>query len=164
MMVADSDGRATVMNRQRAVTLGMAPLRAFLQRVREELQLQASGLTICFVTDAEIARMNEAFRKKHGPTDVLSFPAQVHRGKPRKLRALRTAKAHQARGEKYLGDIAISPAAARRNAKEYGRNLPAELRILMLHGVLHLLGYDHETDDGKMNRLETKLRRRFGLA
>lgn len=164
MMVPDRDGRAAVMNRQRAVKLGMASLRAFLQRVREKLQLPASGLTICFVTDAEIARMNEAFRKKRGPTDVLSFPVRAQRGTPQKLRALPAAKANAARARKYLGDIAISPAAARRNAKEYGRNLPTELRILMLHGVLHLLGYDHETDNGKMNRLETKLRRQFGLA
>ena len=64
----------------------------------------------------------------------------------------------------YLGDIAISPVTARRNAAKYGRTLNAELRILMLHGVLHLLGYDHETDRGEMNRIEAKLRRRFGLA
>jgi len=64
---------------------------------------------------------------------------------------------------RYLGDIAISPATARRYAKKNGRSLAAELRILMLHGVLHLLGYDHESDRGEMDRLEAKLRRRFGL-
>jgi probable rRNA maturation factor len=136
----------------------------FAERVRDELRLQES-LTICFVTDAEIARMNETFRKKLGPTDVLSFPERVQPGKPRKLEAAaRPARANAWHAERYLGDIAISPAAARRNARAFGRNLPTELRILMLHGVLHLLGYDHETDHGKMNRLETKLRRRFGLA
>jgi len=64
---------------------------------------------------------------------------------------------------RYLGDIAISPATARRYAKNNGRSLSAELRVLMLHGVLHLLGYDHEVDSGEMVRLEGKLRRRFGL-
>ena len=166
MRDGNNEGRAAVvLNRQGAVKLGMAFLRTFAEQVREELGLRES-LTICFVTDAEIARMNEAYRKKLGPTDVLSFPAHARRGKPRKLetRSRSAAQVKATGGGKYLGDIAISPAAARRNAKEYGRNLRAELRILMLHGVLHLLGYDHETDNGTMNRLETKLRRRFGLA
>jgi len=63
-----------------------------------------------------------------------------------------------------LGDIAISPATARRYAKKNGRKLSSELRVLILHGVLHLLGYDHETDRGEMDRVERKLRRRLGLA
>jgi probable rRNA maturation factor len=63
-----------------------------------------------------------------------------------------------------LGDIAIAPAVAKRNAKNFGRTLPAELKILILHGVLHLLGFDHEADHGEMDRTEKKLRRRLGLA
>jgi probable rRNA maturation factor len=63
-----------------------------------------------------------------------------------------------------LGDIAIAPAVAKRNAKNCGRTLPAELKILILHGVLHLLGFDHEADHGEMDRTEKKLRRRLGLA
>jgi len=63
----------------------------------------------------------------------------------------------------FLGDIAISPATARRNAKKLGRTLPDELQILILHGVLHLLGYDHETDNGQMTRIENRLRRKLGL-
>ncbi len=116
--------------------------------------------------------MNEAFRQKRGPTDVLSFPALMaaakcpgNRVSCEILKRKPSPRPHAEPSElNYLGDIAISPAAARRNAAEYGRTLNAELRILMLHGVLHLLGYDHETDHGEMNRLETKLRRRFGLA
>jgi probable rRNA maturation factor len=64
----------------------------------------------------------------------------------------------------YLGDIAISPATARRYARQNGRRLSSELRVLILHGILHLLGYDHETDRGEMDRVERKLRERFGLA
>jgi probable rRNA maturation factor len=64
----------------------------------------------------------------------------------------------------YLGDIAISPATAQRYAKKYGRKLSSELQVLILHGVLHLLGYDHETDRGEMDRTERKLRKRLGLA
>ena len=67
------------------------------------------------------------------------------------------------RGE-FLGDIAISPKVARRNAKSLGRQLPEELKVLILHGVLHLLGYDHETDRGEMERIEMRLRRKLGIA
>ena len=62
-----------------------------------------------------------------------------------------------------LGDIAISPQTAQRNARRYRRPLDQELRVLVLHGTLHLLGYDHETDDGRMERVEARLRRRLGL-
>jgi|SRR3984957_5154518 len=152
-------GRAqeAVINRQRAVRIALTPLRSFLKRVCQGLQLPPAEVTVCFVTDAEIARLNENFRNKRGPTDVLSFPS--HRQRSR-----RHGKMSPERTPFYLGDIAISPATARRNAAKYGRTLSAELRILMLHGVLHLLGYDHETDHGQMTRLENKLRRRFGLA
>ena len=152
-------GRAqeAVINRQRTVRITLAPLRSFLKRVCQSLQLPPAEVTVCFVTDAEIARLNENFRHKRGPTDVLSFPA--HRQRSRK-----NGKMSPEQTSVYLGDIAISPATARRNAAKYGRTLPTELRILMLHGILHLLGYDHETDHGQMTRLENKLRRRFGLA
>jgi len=64
----------------------------------------------------------------------------------------------------YLGDIAVSPETARRNAGRSSRSLPEELRILVLHGMLHLAGYDHETDEGQMQRLERRLRRSLGLS
>jgi probable rRNA maturation factor len=133
-------------------------METFWRRVKEELGLGESEITICLVSDAEIAGMNVAFRKKQGPTDVLSFPA-VKRRRPVLVEPGRRRK----KLESELGDIAISPAAARRNARKQGRTLANEMRILMLHGVLHLLGYDHETDNGRMNRLERKLRRRLGL-
>ena len=147
-----------ILNRQRAVRVARRPLELFLRRVVKELRLGDSDVTVCFVSDAESARMNEAFRRKKGPTDVLSFPAE--RKKRKKLYAARTADTEKS----YLGDIAIAPATARRYAKKTGRSFAAELRVLMLHGVLHLLGYDHESDGGEMDRLEAKLRRRFGIA
>ena len=150
------DGSRAIVNRQRGAKLAVAPLRRFLQRVCDGLGLAETELVICFVTDAEIARMNWAFRKKRGPTDVLSFPAV-------KQKTRRGGARLRARVE-YLGDIAIAPATARRYAKKTGRSFAAELRVLMLHGVLHLLGYDHESDGGEMDRLEAKLRRRFGIA
>jgi probable rRNA maturation factor len=164
-----------ILNRQRAVRVARKPLEAFLRRVENEMDLGDSDVTVCLVSDAEIARMNQAFRKKKGPTDVLSFPAE----KRRRASAIRGKKIYTADAESteksrgnqasrtmqtYLGDIAIAPLTARRYAKKNGRSLSSELRVLILHGVLHLLGYDHETDRGEMDRIERKLRRRFGLA
>jgi len=148
-----------IVNRQRAARLARPPLEAFLRRVKHELGLEEAGLTVRLVSDAEIARMNETFRKKKGPTDVLSFPMMARQRPVRLRRGSRTVRA----GE-YLGDIAISPATAQRYAKKNGRKLSSELQVLILHGVLHLLGYDHETDRGKMDRIEQKLRKRLGLA
>ncbi|MBZ5540843.1 MAG: rRNA maturation RNase YbeY [Acidobacteriia bacterium] len=148
-----------ILNRQRSVRIARRPLEEFLRRVASELGLAESSVTVCIVSEAEIARMNESYRGKQGPTDVLSFPAEA-RKKPMALRRKAAAGAATA----YLGDIAISAATARRNAARFGRTFPAELRILILHGVLHLLGYDHETDRGQMDRAEAKLRRRLRLA
>ena len=153
-----------ILNRQQAVRVARRPLELFLGRVRRELGIEKADVTVCLVSDAEIARMNEAFRKKKGPTDVLSFPA-VERRKPAGLARRRGRRSSGlARNASFLGDIAISPGTARRNAKKLGRTLPSELRILILHGVLHLLGYDHETDRGQMDRVEGRLRQRLGLA
>jgi probable rRNA maturation factor len=151
-----------ILNRQRAVRVARRPLELFLRRVEKELRLGDSGVTVCFVSDAEIARMNLAFRKKRGPTDVLSFPAGKKRRK--KLYTEGAESTEDAESSSHLGDIAIAPETARRYAKKNGRSLSGELRVLILHGVLHLLGYDHETDRGEMDRIERKLRRRFGLA
>ena len=148
-----------ILNRQRSVRVARRPLESFLRRVQGQLGLQEAGVTICLVSDAEIARMNETFRKKKGPTDVLSFPS-VARGRPVPLRR----NSGKGKVGEYLGDVAISPATARRYAEKSGRKLPSELRVLILHGVLHLLGYDHETDSGQMDRVERKLRKRLGLA
>jgi probable rRNA maturation factor len=156
-----------ILNRQRTVRIARPALESFLRRIRHHLRLGKAEVTIAFVTDAEIARLNRAYRKKKGPTDVLSFPAIAHRT-PISLPAAPPFLAVQATAtipaQTYLGDIAISPATARRNARKFGHTFPDELRILMLHGVLHLLGYDHETDDGQMDRLEQTLRQELGLA
>ena len=137
-------------------------------RVRRELGLKQAQVTVCLVSDAEIAGMNQSFRNKRGPTDVLSFPAVKVRQRRSKRLPVSPAPVSVAPDcldtDASLGDIAIAPAVAKRNAKNYGRTLPAELKILILHGVLHLLGFDHEADRGEMDRTEKKLRRRLGLA
>jgi probable rRNA maturation factor len=147
-----------ILNKQKKVRLAARPLREFLRNAQRELKIANTEITVAFVSEAEIARWNEAYRKKTGPTDVLSFPATFgFTHKP-------LTKGNGARSQEILGDIAIAPEIARRYAKRNGRSLDAEIRVLMLHGVLHLMGYDHESDHGQMNRIEQKLRRRLGLA
>jgi probable rRNA maturation factor len=148
-----------ILNKQKKVRLAARPLREFLRKTQRELKIAGSEITVAFVSDAEIARWNEAYRNKKGPTDVLSFPAAsgARHGSP-------ANKMNGANTQEILGDIAIAPEAAQRYAKKNGRSLHAEIRVLMLHGVLHLMGYDHESDNGQMNRIEQKLRRRLGIA
>src|ERR1700749_4591776 len=155
--------RDLIENHQRAIRVDVRPLRNFLRQVRRELRLEQHGVGVRFIDDSEMSRLNQTYRKKKGATDVLSFPDAYeqpvgHRG------SVAPAKKNARPRGPYLGDIAISPQVARRNAKSSGHALPHELRILILHGVLHLLGYDHETDQGQMDRIEDKLRRRMGLA
>jgi probable rRNA maturation factor len=148
----------TIENRQRAVRVGMRALVVFTERLRTEFGLRPGSLAIRLVSDVEMVRLNETYRKKKGATDVLSFPAE-HRRRPSSLRhRLKKVRAAE------LGDIAISPTMAKRNAKLFGRTLNEEIQILILHGVLHLLGYDHESDRGEMEQLEMRLRQRLGIA
>ena len=158
-----------ILNKQNKVRLATRPLREFLRKTQRELKIANSEITIAFVNDAEMARWNEAYRKKKGPTDVLSFPATsgASRSSPAKQNAVTAGAAKNRNGAKAPqvgGDIAIAPQTAQRYAKKNGRSLNAEIRVLMLHGVLHLMGYDHESDNGRMNRIEQKLRRRLGIA
>lgn len=116
----------------------------FATRARRELRL--GEVNVLLTGDREIRDLNRSFRKKDKPTDVLSFPAM-----------------EQARS-KFAGDIAISVEYAARSAKSFGLELQEELKILILHGLIHLSGHDHETDQGEMAHLEARLRRKLGLA
>ena len=138
-----------IVNRQRRVAVSLQPLEEFYERARLALRFSPESVAIQLISDAAMARLNHTFRKKRGPTDVLSFPANG--SKP-------SAKSE------YVGDIAISPETARRNARRFARSLPVELRILILHGMIHLAGFDHESDQGQMDCLEGRLRRRLGLS
>jgi len=133
-----------------------------MARARRALGLPAGALSVALVTNAEIAKWNRAYRHKHGPTDVLSFPAEPALQAPRRRGPTRRTTAKTA-APRYLGDIAIAPAVARRNARRFGRTFFQEMRILILHGMLHLMGYDHETDAGQMERRERRLRRELGI-
>lgn len=161
-----------ILNRQRGVRVPVRELDRFLARALRRVRLSSSSLTVCFVDAEEIARWNRAYRGKKGPTDVLSFPADTtgahrrnrHERKPVQDGSSYASPPSSASAASYLGDIAIAPSVARRNARQFGRSLPEEMRILILHGILHLMGYDHETDNGQMDRREQRLRRDLRLA
>lgn len=155
-----------VLNQQKKVRVETAPLEAFLAGILRELNLSSSEVAIALVSEAEIAKWNKKYLTKTGPTDVLSFPALSPHRAARFTRTKATTGKRPPSSGGWLGDVAISPETARRYAQKNGRSLDEELRVLMLHGVLHLLGYDHEspTDYGAMNRVEQKLRRRLGIA
>jgi probable rRNA maturation factor len=138
-----------ILNQQRQVRVKVASLDEFLEKTCRAVKLPHESLTVCLVNGARMARWNRAYRGKKGATDVLSFPLET---------------AADSRADRYLGDVAICPAVARRNARRLGRTLDGELRILILHGILHLMGYDHERDTGQMERRERRLRRALGLA
>ncbi|MGB6874810.1 MAG: rRNA maturation RNase YbeY [Candidatus Acidiferrales bacterium] len=151
-----------VLNRQKRIRVKLRALDEFLHRAAALLRLPHDAATICLVTDAKIAGWNRLYRGKDRPTDVLSFPAFAHaqNGNGRMPRLPRTLGATK---KFYLGDVAIAPAVARRNARAAGRSFDQEMRTLTLHGLLHLMGYDHESDNGAMERLETRLRRKLGI-
>lgn len=161
-----------IVNRQRRVRVPIQTLNSFLRQACEILKQAEGTVTVCLVSEDEIARWNRAYRGKHGPTDVLSFPCdeppENHKNNRRSSRKSTASSAlrmgAEDSSENYLGDIAIAPAVARRNAARFGRSFQDEMRILILHGILHLMGYDHETDTGQMDRRERALRRALGLA
>ncbi|MDE3104254.1 MAG: rRNA maturation RNase YbeY [Acidobacteriota bacterium] len=121
-----------------------ASLAAFLLRARKAVGL-AGQVDVLLTSDAAVRRLNRAFRRKDKPTDVLSFPA------PPEIAA------------QHAGDLAISLETAARQAGQFGHSLALEVRILLLHGLLHLAGEDHETDHGEMAAREAELRHRFRL-
>jgi probable rRNA maturation factor len=112
-------------------------------------------MTVALVSDARMRGLNRQYRGKDYATDVLSFPVVAD--------PLEGSRAHRPPGNCQLGDIVIGRGIARRQARAAGHAGTEELRILALHGLLHLLGYDHERDNGQMARVEQRLRRKGGL-
>lgn len=135
-----SDG-SIVLYRRAGTGLRREQLREFARHLSESVADRRTF--VCLLTDdRELQRLNRMFLAQDSPTDVLSFPAGTGDG---------------------LGEIAISVERARQQAKEHGHSDDEEIRILMLHGVLHLLGMDHETDRGRMARAEKRWRRELNL-
>lgn len=132
--------------------------RPWLAPLVAELAPRADSFAVRFVSDREMRRLNATYRRRDRPTDVLSFPGDLGPA-PAPPNALGRV-ARQPLPEFHLGDVVVSVPTARRQARRLGHSIETELRTLMLHGVLHCLGYDHEADDGAMERLEARLRRR----
>ena len=137
-------------------------------------------LAIALVTDRHIQKLNREYRSKDYATDVLSFPADDFRLKPDATHQKAEPASPRTRGPstgsgspratsrgepRCLGDLVIATGVARRQARQHGHSFATELRVLALHGFLHLLGYDHDDpeDRGRMGRAEVRLRRRGGL-
>jgi probable rRNA maturation factor len=134
---------SSVTFRRVPAALHRAPIERFALKLQDEVAKgRAFDCLIC--GDAELRRLNRDFRGQDYPTDVLSFPAGV-------------------RLSSRLGDVAISLPRARAQARKFGHSMTQEIRVLMLHGVLHLLGMDHETDRGRMARVEKRWRTRLAL-
>lgn len=133
-----------LQNPNRYPEAGARRLRPWVVDLVEELAPEADSFTLRFTGDRAIRRLNRDFRDKDSTTDVLSFPGDGEGPEGR-----------------HLGDVVISVPTARRQAAEHDEPVGREVRRLILHGVLHCLGYDHETDRGEMDRLEARLRREW---
>jgi len=124
----------------------------FLREAQSAVKLRGQ-VSVLLSTDKEIRRLNRQFRGKDRATDVLSFPTYV----PHVPKTM----GHEA--PEIAGDLAISVDTARKQAAVIGHSVSTEIKVLMLHGLLHLAGYDHETDDGEMARREERLRAKLRL-
>jgi probable rRNA maturation factor len=133
-----------IVNRQRRLQIDTRGWSTFAARALAAVGKSESSATIAFVSDRKIRELNRQFRGIDRATDVLSFPA----GGP---------------DDSDLGDIAVSVERAVAQAKENGLKFDEEIAQLILHGLLHLSGYDHETDNGEMNRLELRLRKKLDI-
>jgi probable rRNA maturation factor len=127
--------------RRTAPDLRPRALQSFARKLQHDVA-RGRAFDVLITGDAELRRLNREFLGKDYPTDVLSFPSEGPR----------------------LGDLAVSAARARAQARQFGHSTEEEIRVLMLHGVLHLLGMDHESDSGAMARAEKRWRARLGLA
>jgi probable rRNA maturation factor len=138
-----------VVNRQRKMEIDCERWQRFAQKAVTVSPAGEAGVTIAFVSDRTMAELNRRWRGKRGTTDVLSFPNQE--------------ESFEKLDDRQLGDIVISIEQAARQAKENKLDLHNEIAQLILHGLLHLCGYDHSTDGGEMDRLELRLRHKLGI-
>ncbi|MGI8427650.1 MAG: rRNA maturation RNase YbeY [Pyrinomonadaceae bacterium] len=138
-----------VVNRQRKLPVDCERWQTFAEQAMRLLPTAATSVTVAFVSDRAMGELNRLWRHKRGTTDVLSFPA--NQDEFERLEGLS------------LGDVVISVEQAARQAKENDLSLEQEIAQLILHGLIHLCGYDHSTDNGQMDRLEIRLRKKLGI-
>jgi probable rRNA maturation factor len=139
-----------VVNRQRGRKMVIKNWREFGEKALQAISKGEKNATIVFVSDGAIKELNRRFRGQNYATDVLSFSSE--------------AAPFEIENQSLLGDVVISVQRATAQAKEHGLSFSDEVRQLILHGLLHLCGHDHETDRGEMNRLELRLRKRLGIS
>lgn len=138
-----------IINSQRKIKLAKGALSHFAGLLIPAVtETWGRTFTVALISDARMKELNGAFRGKDATTDVLSFPFEPDEFDP---------------SDEHLGDIAISVEQAQKQAAENGLDLETEIKQLILHGVLHLCGYDHETDNGEMNARELELRELLGI-
>jgi len=138
-----------IINRQRAHKNNQSEWAHFAQRALQSIQQRPQSATVVFVSDATIRKLNRQFRGQSYATDVLSFAAEP--------------EPFERENALHLGEIVVSTERAAVQAKQNGLTFKNEVQQLILHGLIHLCGYDHETDYGEMNRLELKLRKKLGI-
>ena len=145
----------TVINLQRKLSLDLSGVHDFVSQLAEHVS-EANGryFDVALISDRRMRELNRFFRSKDSTTDVLSFPHEADEFE---------AMTDDAATPAFLGDIVISVEQAQKQAAENGLKLDEEIKQLILHGVLHLCGYDHETDDGEMNKRELELRRKLKI-
>jgi probable rRNA maturation factor len=147
-----------IVNLQRKVKIKAADFMPLFVTIRATVEeVGGRNFSVAFVSDKRMQELNQLFRGKDSTTDVLSFPHETDEFE----------KAHAAAADEphheSIGDIVISIEQAERQAAEHELPLDTEIKQLMLHGVLHLCGYDHETDKGEMNTRELELREKLGI-
>ena len=138
-----------IINRQRGRKINAKHWREFGEQALQAIGTKKPDASIVFVADEAIKKLNRQFRGKNYATDVLSFPSE--------------AEAFEVDQQKHLGEVVISVERAAAQARGNGLSFSNEVKQLILHGLLHLSGYDHETDNGEMNRLELRLRKQLGI-
>ncbi|MEY4167341.1 MAG: hypothetical protein RIR52_1165 [Acidobacteriota bacterium] len=149
----DAASPVEVINRQRSHQIDRQRVAGLAQSVLDAINEPAASLSIIFVRDRRMRELNRQWRGMDRPTDVLSFAYHENDEENGPL----------AMGDEcqHLGDVVISVETAERYAAKYGISFGREIDQLIIHGTLHLAGYDHETDEGQMNRLEKRLRRKL---
>ncbi|MBA2333712.1 MAG: rRNA maturation RNase YbeY [Pyrinomonadaceae bacterium] len=139
----------SIVNLQKEVRLDTKPFRQLIDLFHDSVtEAVNKEFTVAFVSNRRMIELNKIFRCKDSITDVLSFPYEPDEFDPKKNN---------------LGDIVISAEQAQKQADENGLTLEAEIKQLILHGLLHLCGYDHESDNGEMNAREWELREEIGI-
>ncbi len=137
-----------LVNLQRKIQIPVDELRPFVAQACSIDDAHGGSFSVAFISDSRMTQLNKLFRGKDSNTDVLSFPHEPDEFDPDKDN---------------LGDIVISAEQAQKQATENGLTLEGEIKQLILHGLLHLCGYDHETDNGEMNQRELELREQLGI-